>query len=638
MVLDKAKDYANKISGGIKAVSPKIWGGVKAGAPVVGGKLSTSAAFGAGMLGGVVSSGVIGNFSSFAYFFLAFAIHFFDVFTGVQRIASFNAITNIGAMAPPIVLIIALVVFIRTTRSVLSEDLSRILIGIMIIAIVLVLPFRDFMLVIYAVFIVLTWWFLSSGAAEELQALIFIGIVAYCAPLLNASLPSVSGGFDWRILFNPVLHPWFVYYGLFRFKDTKSVVKVVILGFLLFIWLGNLFFWTSTAPQFMEIRKTITEQDYSAIGEVTGQAKAGWASVWKGFAQSIQGMWQRKIAEAIGPFGVEEAKAEDTRPYGLEITESEFFTRKKFPTGSDVIIYATIKKLEGLERQDVKVTDVSCKLIDSENKEIAGEPSTTTFTLFANDKERDIKCTFKAANVIAGSYEAVFEAVYKSRSEATMQTCFMDLDKMQQLKRDGIEPITKCKMKTTSLVASHVYPVSLGIGLSRKEPIGLGELEKSEWCSYEPDLCEAPVLGIRAVIKQEWKTKVKSINSIIIQTPSGVNMETGALCDFATKESRTDFIKELTDQGYTAEEAEAYAQRTYDKGYVYDLTSANKGVEKDRSFFCKTNINRETVLGITATDREGAIAVPEQIMVVINYDLALKAEVKDIKVVEKEAK
>ena len=229
--------------GRLAGAGKRALGSLRTGVSGATGKMGGWGAAGAGFAGAAAGK-AIGDLNVFIFFALASLIHLFDVSTGFQRPASLAVFANITEMWPMLLLGVALVVWIAYFGNAIGEQLNRVLIVVLVMAAVIVSPLNDLMVIIYTGFILISWLLLSEGTYDELKALMVFGAIAYVFPFVNSTLPNVSG-FDWRIFINPVLHPWLVYYGLFRFRETKSLVRILAFAFLIFIWFGNLFFWSS---------------------------------------------------------------------------------------------------------------------------------------------------------------------------------------------------------------------------------------------------------------------------------------------------------------------------------------------------------------------------------------------------------
>lgn len=401
---------------------------------------------------------------------------------------------------------------------------------------------------------VITWvlfFFRPAELKESLNAqmlsLIFLFGVAYSAyifPMIGGLIPNARYTPVLNVIFQPMIHPIWVYLSLLIFKDNKlaNLLRYVIVLFWAFYFLSSLFIGSDIFGY-----STITPGQYATIREMGKQYVAGVrmfaTSIGEGVSKAIGSWFQASIAHATGTYYTGEA--EQAKPIGIIIDSMEGFPTQ-FPVNKPVVINAVIKAMDGVE-ETIMVKDTSCWSEQPNTKATQpGDSSPKKLAVFPNSEQR-LRCNM-AQKLGTGGYSMHFAATYGLQSRATLNTYFADFGKNYEAQSQGMDLLESFPNREDVTTYTN-GPVMVGIGLAGSVPITVVDTksafctaaETSMLCDSQKDLM--PTLGITLRNRAGWEGEVTTVSSIKIDLPLGLgldlNAEThGGTCDFALDTSK----------------------------------------------------------------------------------------------------
>jgi hypothetical protein len=390
-------------------------------------------------------------------------------------------------------------------------------------------------------------WLVFFFRPEELQnsfrkfvPLLLIAYFAYIFPIIGLTNPELRYSLGSNILTNPIMHPIWLYAGLFIFKQNK-LARLMLNGIVLF-WFTYLFFGLFSGAEGFGY-SGLSPEHYATVGDVARQYWSGLRDVASTTSESISNVasawFKANVAFAAGPYY--SGEAEESKPVGVIIEKMEGFPTQ-FPVDKTVVVNAWIKALEGVT-EPIKVKSTACWSEQTAQKTVKlGESFPKTLTVFPGSEHR-LRCSMRKA-LGSGSYNIHFAANYELDSRATLDTFFADLGKKYEADRAGIDLLEDFPSRRA--IATYTNgPVMVGVGVAATTPVVVVN-EGSPFCSPNAetrDLCEAyadmPLtLGITLDNRKQWEGEATSLNNIRINLPKGLELnlepddEFGEVCDF----------------------------------------------------------------------------------------------------------
>ncbi|MEM4337015.1 MAG: hypothetical protein QXG86_03355, partial [Candidatus Woesearchaeota archaeon] len=294
-------------------------------------------------------------------------------------------------------------------------------------------------------------------------------------------------------------------------KEKITIFKFLRSIYLLLIFLALIYF--LIIPVFKASGISETE----AVKAITPseQIKSGTQKVFnevKQVPKAISGFWEKQIYIATGgdyySGQVEQNKKEPVGVYIENIKQAD----PKLYDDQPVIIWATLKAKTIMDKEINIIAE--CKASEQPtNKLVQGKINGETREQFKviGAEDIDLQCEF--AKLSKGAHLINISAEFNFETFSYIKAHFMERQRIIDLKRQGIDPLTQYKITERNPIAVYTNgPVAIGMDLPEM-PIGLTQDQN----------VVMPTLGI--TIENRWEGRIKKINRLLVYVPEGLALE-----------------------------------------------------------------------------------------------------------------